>query len=305
MGKRTAALTGFALALTIAAFAGSALAGDGNGNGNGNSGAAATPAVPATQPASQDTGSSAKTPPGQAKKDQATTQAQAQGSADQNSASVKGIKPTTATSKHTTCTTGGGTGSSATCTAVGPNAAAAAGHGAGDVSKRYGNGTTAAQIANSRGAPAGTPVKGPGNSQPHKVACPGSDKYRDVHAVKNYAQQCEAAAQPTPTGGAATPTVTTAGIPAKSAVAVSVAGGVQGAAAASTAAPAGGAPQGGVLGVTTSGKGEPAGGVLGAIEAVGQGALPFTGFPLWAALLIGVVLIAFGLALRRHAGATV
>ena len=38
-----------------------------------------------------------------------------------------------------------------------------------DVSKRYGNGTTAAQIAKSRGAPDSQPLHGPGNSQPHKT----------------------------------------------------------------------------------------------------------------------------------------
>jgi len=38
--------------------------------------------------------------------------------------------------------------------------------------------------------------------------------------------------------------------------------------------------------------------VLGTIAVVGHGELPFTGFPLWAAVGIGLVLIALGLALR-------
>src|SRR5258708_23587931 len=36
--------------------------------------------------------------------------------------------------------------------------------------KQYGNGTTAGQIATSRGASPDTDLYGPGNSQPHKVA---------------------------------------------------------------------------------------------------------------------------------------
>src|SRR5260221_7103946 len=59
-----------------------------------------------------------------------------------------------------------------------------------DVSKRYGNGTTAAQIAKSRGAPDDTVLTGPGNSQPHKVTACGKPSNRsggvDVHAVKSY-----------------------------------------------------------------------------------------------------------------------
>jgi hypothetical protein len=298
MTKRIASLTStLLLALGIAAFAGSALAGNGNGNGNGND-KAADPAASA-EPVSQDTGSSAKTNNGQAKKDGASTQAK--GSASQNSASVNGIKPTNSTSKGTKCSTGGGTGPSATCSPTTPNPTALT-SGNGDASKRYGNGTTAAQIANSRGAPAGTTVYGPGNSQPHKVEkCPGSGKFVDVHAVKSYSAQACAAGPTTkpkttsPTGPVVSVTAPAPG-PTKT-VGVSARSGVQG-------APQGVSPQGGVLGVTTS-KSQPAGGVLGAIEAVGEGVLPFTGFPLWAVMLVALALIAFGLALRRHARATV
>ena len=291
MTKRIASLTStLLLALGIAAFAGSALAGNGNGSGSGNS----------------------ENAPGQVKKDTASTEAQGGGSADQNAdASVSGVKPTSSTAKGnkpTSCTTGGGTGSSATCTSTGSNAATAQTAAHADASKRYGNGTTAAQIANGRGAPAGTLVYGPGNSQPHKVACPGSDKFIDVHAMKSFAR-CEAAvgptakAQPTPTSNVVTPKVTPAGVPSPAAVSVSVSGSVKGASAA-RGAPAPAAPLGGVLGVTTS-ESQSAGGVLGAIEAVGEGALPFTGFPLWTVMLAALALITFGLALRRHARATV
>jgi hypothetical protein len=53
---------------------------------------------------------------------------------------------------------------------------------------------------------------------------------------------------------------------------------------------------------------KPTGGVLGAVHTISRTArtanLPFTGFPLWAAALIGVGLLGSGLALRRHARLT-
>jgi hypothetical protein len=91
------------------------------------------------------------------------------------------VKPSSTTSKWTKCSTGGSVGS-VTCTGNGPKA---------DGSKQYGNGKTAAQIAVSRGAPAGTIISGPGNSQPHKVTVCGKPNNKsggvDVHAIKNYA----------------------------------------------------------------------------------------------------------------------
>src|SRR5687767_10627197 len=111
------------------------------------------------------------TPPGQEKKaeQQAGPAPEATAPAaesEQKSSGVNatsaGVKPGNSTDKNTSCKTGG-SGASTTCTR--------SPHGANppDSSKRYGNGTTAAQIATSRGAPAGTDVYGPGNSQPHKV----------------------------------------------------------------------------------------------------------------------------------------
>jgi hypothetical protein len=85
--------------------------------------------------------------------------------------SAAGVKPSNDTSKDQTCTTGGGQGSSATCSS-------STYPGKADSSKRYGNGKTAAQIANGKGAPSKTPIYGPGNSQPHKICG------RDVHAYK-------------------------------------------------------------------------------------------------------------------------
>ena len=67
----------------------------------------------------------------------------------------------------------------------------------------------------------------------------------------------------------------------------------------------GNSQEGGVLGATASaGSSGPEGGVLGAIESASGGVLPFTGFPLWLAVIAALVLIVLGLVLRRHARAT-
>jgi hypothetical protein len=292
MTKRIATLmSGILLVLGIAAFAGSALAGNGNGNGAGN---AATPAAPASEPASQGSppaspGNSANAP-GQVKKSSATTSSAGGGSAIQTS--TAGVKPSNATVQ-----------SKDTHAAAGSNK-----------TKLYGNGQTAGQIAMQSGASSTDMLHGPGNSQPHKMAlCPGGHEV-DVHALKakGHQKQCAASlatpttsAKPTTSTNLTTSTKVTANVASSHAAAVSVAGSVAGAttsaptATAAGAAPAGASPQGGVLGVTTAAKGQPAGGVLGAIEAVGQGNLPFTGFPLWLAVFTALSLVVFGLTLRR------
>lgn len=62
-------------------------------------------------------------------------------------------------------------------------------------------------------------------------------------------------------------------------------------------------PQGGVAGVqATLETPQKRGGVLGTVGNVAGATLPFTGFPLWAAVLIAVALIAAGLMLRRGRG---
>src|SRR5438128_10330621 len=176
MTKRIAGLTSvMLLVLGIAAFTGSALAGNGNANGKAD-----------TQADVQ--GNSANAP-GQVKQGSVSTQATGGGSAAQNAGVQAGAKPTSATAKGnkpTMCSTGGGTGSSATCTSSGATAATVQTAAKPDSSKRYGTGTTSAQIANSRGASAGTPVFGPGNSQPHKVLDCKRNHWVDVHAVKSY-----------------------------------------------------------------------------------------------------------------------
>ena len=162
-----------ALVLGLAAFTGSAIAGNGNGNGGTPPGQdkKADQAAPAAQPAAQP----AQGKPGQQKKSSGQAKQAAKAST-----STPGVKPSSSTSKWTRCSTGG-TAAASTCAGNGPKA---------DGSKQYGNGKTAAQIANSRGAPAGTVLKGPGNSQPHKVTACGKPNNKsggvDVHAVKSY-----------------------------------------------------------------------------------------------------------------------
>jgi hypothetical protein len=263
------------LAIALAAFTGSALAGNGNGN----------------------------TPPGQAKQapsSGATSSNSSNGSTSQNSPAQPGTKPASNTAKTTSCNTGGGTGSSATCTPSNTaTASAPSSQGQKDVSKRYGNGTTAAQIANSHGAPSNTPVKGPGNSQPHKV-CAKNGHFVDVHAVKSYSSNC--ATTLSPSSSAKTPTTTTTTVSttgqvsAAGQVAPAVVGGMAGASASVTS------PAAGVLGSLATSKGHGVrGGVLGAVAAKRTGKLPFTGFSVWLGLLVGLALTGAGLGLRRYA----
>jgi hypothetical protein len=210
------------------------------------------------------------------------------------------MKPTNATTHGAKCTTGG-SGSSATCTPTAGNTAGVA-SGKSDVSKRYGNGTTAAQIAVSRGAPANTTIYGPGNSQPHKVQkCPGSNHWVDVHAVKSYSAASCASSETKSSESVTTTAKSFQTIVTSQAAQVSQAG--------AAAATASSQPAGGVLGATATLKsGKPAGGVAGALAAVGNVAgetLPFTGFALWIAVLIAVGLIALGLVLRHRGRATI
>ena len=298
MTKRIATLTSMSLlALGIAAFTGSALAGNGNGNGRaGTQSVSATGSVSlAVAGNSADAHGNSATAPGQVKQGSLSTQASGVGSAGQNAGAQAGAKPTSATAKGnkpTSCTTGGGTGSSATCTSSGSTAATAQTAAKPDSSKRYGNGTTAAQIANSHGAPAGTQVYGPGNSQPHKVVDCKRNHWVDVHAVKSYA-----------TAPCSTLTGTT--------IAASVPGSTNGpsvtTATSLNASPPtrGHGTAGGVLGVTASGRAGPAAGVLGAIASVGSGVLPFTGISLWLVVLAAAGLIVLGLLLRRGGRALV
>jgi hypothetical protein len=316
-----------ALACCLAAFTGTAIAGNGNGNGNGNAngnaaaGNAGTPpgqekkadqadaataqptAEPAAQPAAQPATpahGNANAPGQQKKAASAATGASSHGQAKQAgkaAVSTPGVKPSNTTSHWTKCTTGG-TSASTTCLGNGPKA---------DGSKQYGNGKTAAQIAVSRGG-TGVVLTGPGNSQPHKVAiCPKKTNKSggvDVHAVKSYstavcAKQETIAKATTPSLTTMTTTVTPSALqPSPQPIATTQ--------APLTRTPAGGTTGGGALGVETtvakSPKSGGAGGVLGAAAKLrtvaAKGTLPFTGLPLWSAMLAALALIGTGLALR-------
>ncbi|MDX6483319.1 MAG: hypothetical protein QOE95_1090, partial [Gaiellaceae bacterium] len=64
---------------------------------------------------------------------------------------------------------------------------------------------------------------------------------------------------------------------------------------------AGAGNAGGVAGISaTLGSGQPRGGVLGIVATRVKGALPFTGFALWIAVLIGASLLIGGIALVRR-----
>src|SRR5437764_3476788 len=207
----------------------------------------------------------------------------------------------------THCSVGGTTGA-ATCAPVGANSVAAATV-SGNVSKRYGNSMTAAQIAVSRGG-SGAMLTGPGNSQPHKVsACgkPGNPSGGvDVHAVKGYS----AAACTTTHAQVAAAANTQASVTAHT-TAPTVAATTQVTASASTQVAASTAPSqhaAGVLGTHAKlgkSKAAPTHGVLGEVTNVAGSTLPFTGFPLWVAAVAGLALIAAGLLLRRRGSRTV
>jgi len=216
-----------------------------------------------------------------------------------------GVKPSDTTKHDTSCTTGGGQGTSATCSSTTSTNA--------DASKRYGNDKTAAQIANGHGAPSGAQIKGPGNSQPHKVCRNGH--WVDVHAVKSYDQSgCAATTTTVTTAAVLAPTTTTvrttttvgttttlAATTTTLATTTTVATTTTTAAAtANTNAP----PTGGVLGAskTLKAPSHPSGGVLGTAKTLGNtagsGTLPFTGLRLWIVELVAFGLIGGGVALR-------
>jgi hypothetical protein len=207
----------------------------------------------------------------------------------QERAAGAGIKSSSTTAKWTTCSTGGGQGTSATCS--GSQSATGVLAGKPDGSKQYGNAETAAQIANSRGAPSGTVLTGPGNSQPHKVAvCPRKSNKSggvDVHAVKSYDTSACAEQRPqAPPGQQVSEEIKPAEVVVQQQPAVQQ-------------------EQGGVLGAQAVVKQQPKakpqarGGVLGEIAAVPSGELPFTGIHLWMVLLAGIGLLAAGLGARK------
>jgi hypothetical protein len=214
-------------------------------------------------------------------------------SASGSSSTQAGVKPGPTTTHWTHCTTGG-TASAATCTSSDsghtPQTSA-------DVSKLYGNGKTAAQIAVSRGG-VNVQLTGPGNSQPHKVTACGEPSNPsggvDVHAVKSYSNSACS-----PAAAAATARSSSITTPASVSVSTPPA---QPAARAPVHAAATAPPANGVLGahVTLTPKHHAAGhGVLGTVTRIGASTLPFTGFRLWLVALAAMALAAAGVALRR------
>ena len=207
-----------------------------------------------------------------------------------------GVKPSNTTEKWTSCTTGAG----GTCP----------GKDKADVSKRYGNGKTAAQIVTGKGAPPGTTLKGPGNSQPHKVtACGLPDNHSggvDVHAYKANSKKCTtsttATEQTTTTAAPATTAAATTTTTEQTTTTTEQTTTTVAATAATNAPPA---ASSGVLGTSKALNAPPAAtpnapaGVLGTLKTLGaQGTLPFTGLQLWIVELIALGLIGAGVATR-------
>jgi hypothetical protein len=266
------------LVLSVFAFAVPAYAGNGNGNGNGKDNAGATDSAP---------GNSASAP-GQVKKDAppaetTTTASTTTTVADQSAPAGEGVKPSNETAHDT-------------------HAEAQS-----NQTKQYGNGQTAGQIAMNNGASGKTVLHGPGNSQPHKAApCAGGHEV-DVHALKGRrAGSCGGGAdtpdpQPTPgpghddkpsvvvTTAEQTPSAVTDPAPQPDATGEST-GEFTGESTGESTGEA----------ASSSSKGSQSRGVLGQTQRIGRPAsLPFTGQELWLAVLLGMGLIAAGLALRQ------
>jgi len=268
------------LVVALGAIAAPAWAGNGNGNGNGNGSGNGTgkPDAAAAQsqpPASPGNSGNA---PGQEKKagedakpDQGNGgPAQANPQQQSSSGPSQGVKPSNSTAKDTNAPAGS------------------------NRTKRYGNGHTAGQIAIQNGYPSSGNLHGPGNSQPHKVTTCGHRHGVDVHALKSHpAGGCGATQRP-PTHVPSTPEPPVVVTPHDPAVTPSV----------PSSRPRPAHDPGGRSSAAVAGR---AGGhaFSGALAATGvaTATLPFTGFPLWAAVLAAAILIGAGLALRRLASA--
>jgi hypothetical protein len=162
-----------------------------------------------------------------------------------------------------------------------------------NATKLYGNGQTAGQIAIANGASADTPLYGPGNSQPHKTTPCGQSAHGngggyDVHALKSRAKRTDCTDTPISRGKPTKDPATTGPM-----VAMPPPARTQPAGDAQSPVPTAGSNSRGAADATN--------GVLGAVESTTGATLPFTGLPLWLAVLIAFAATGAGLALRHQA----
>jgi hypothetical protein len=283
--RRSGTLCAVLLVVVLGVIAAPAWAGNGHGNGNANgngngNGKPDDPAAAQTAPSDPAaTPGNSGNAPGQDKKDAQdpkpehgnTSSGSTSTAAQPTAGPTEGVKPSNSTAHNTNAQAGSNS------------------------TKKYGNGKTAGQIAIQSGYPSSGNLYGPGNSQPHKATCGGRHAV-DVHALKSHrANGCGTPERPPthvpdppktseppvvvvtphdPTGSPSLPPSEPAHDPAKQS-------------AGSAAGNVGGQTMSGVLAVATA----------------GHATLPFTGFPVWAAVLAAIVLVAAGLTLRRLARA--
>ena len=223
-------------------------------------------------------------------------------------ATSAGVKPGNSTDKNTSCKTG------RVPEPRGRAPGASARRDPPDSSKRYGNDDRCPDRDERRRARRQLHIRGPGNSQPHKV-CGKNGHFIDVHAVKSYVGlDCTATAAAPTTATTATQQQSQATVATSSTSSTSAnrteqldgrhrghvadrpdLGHGRGRRVAGVSAESG-SPQSG-------GSNPDAGGVLGAFGVAGVaagGALPFTGFPLWLVVLAAIALIAIGWTLHRR-----
>jgi hypothetical protein len=258
------------LVVALSAIASPAWAGNGNGNGQSNGNGKPDGAPAQSQPAASP-GNSGEAP-GQAKKDGQDGQpAHGNSSAapkdtQSSTGSTHGVKPSNSTAHNTNAPAGS------------------------NATKQYGNGKTAGQIAISNGYPSTGNLHGPGNSQPHKVTPCGHRHGVDVHALKSH-----------PATGCGTPQRPPKHVPSTPEPPVVVVAPHGPSTTPSLPASSPGHDPGKRSGTAVAARA--AGETLFGVLAVGHATLPFTGFPLWAAVLAAAVLVGTGLPLRRVARA--
>jgi hypothetical protein len=256
------------LVIALSAIASPAWAGNGHGNGNGNGNSASDDTATQSQPAASP-GNSGNAP-GQEKKDGEDAKpdhgngAPSSAPTASSTGSTEGVKPSNSTAHNTNAPAGS------------------------DKTKKYGNGKTAGQIAIQNGYPSSGNLHGPGNSQPHKVTTCGHRHEVDVHALKSHpGLSCDTPEPPRPPHAPETPpSGPPAGPVAPHDPSTPPSKPTHDMGQSSTA-------------VTRVSAGGSESAALGA--TVEHATLPFTGFPLWAAVFAAAILVGTGLTLRRLA----